>query len=189
MNSVPPDAPTPPSIPDGLDLPTQAGRFTLVPIDAEGDLDLICKWMNDPAVSRYWELDGPCGRTAEHLAEQQSLAHTRPYLAHLEGRPLGYWEIYRAADDRLAAYYPALRDDLGIHLLIGAADRRGHGLGAVLLTAVCDALQVDGGRIVAEPDVRNTASLRTFLAAGFHQAGAIELPEKRATLMIREAPA
>jgi RimJ/RimL family protein N-acetyltransferase len=181
------ETPTPPS---WWELTTQAGRFTLCPVKPERDLAHIHRWMNDPVVARHWRLDGPIERVARHVAEQRSLPHTDAYLARLSGRPIGYWEVYRAAEDRLAAHYPALRDDIGIHLLIGEPDCRGIGLGTLLIRAVCDAIQ--GGpqgpcRIVAEPDERNTASVRAFLAAGFEAAGTLDLPEKRAALVIRTA--
>ncbi|HET9169716.1 MAG TPA: GNAT family N-acetyltransferase [Actinocrinis sp.] len=171
------------------DLSTAAGRFTLCPVKADRDLPLIHKWMNDPDVARYWELQGPVELTAAHLAEQRALTYSEPYLARLSGRPIGYWELYRAAEDRLAAYYPAQADDVGVHLLIGEPSLRGVGLGATLLTALCDAIQGESRRrIVAEPDERNVASVRAFLAAGFRVAGTIRLPEKRATLVIRDLP-
>jgi acetyl CoA:N6-hydroxylysine acetyl transferase len=171
------------------DLATPAGRFTLCPVKPDRDLVHIHRWMNDSAVARYWELAGPVERTADHLAEQRVLPHTEPYLARLAGRPIGYWELYRAADDRLAGHYPARSDDVGVHLLLGEPELRGLGLGRLLLTALCDAIQRQSTcRIVAEPDERNTASVRTFTAAGFVPSGTITLPEKRATLVIRDAP-
>ena len=172
-----------------FDLTTPAGRFTLSPVKPEQDLPLIRGWMNDPAVARYWELDGPPERTDAHVREQIELPHTQPLLARLSGRPIGYWELYRAAEDRLAGYYAAEPEDLGIHLLIGESDCRGIGLGGVLLRALADAAQrLRPRRLVAEPDERNTASVRAFAAAGFLVEGALELPEKRATLMVRPIP-
>lgn len=181
-----------PALPSVLwyDLPTPAGRFTLSPVKPDRDLPLIALWMNDPAVAAYWGLDGPPQRTADHVRAQLALAHTTPLLARLSGRPIGYWELYRAAADPLAAYYDAEPDDLGVHLLIGEADCRGIGLGGLLLRALADAAQRQKPRrLVAEPDVRNTASVRAFARAGFAAAGTLELPDKRATLMLRPAPA
>ncbi|HZX04742.1 GNAT family N-acetyltransferase [Kribbella sp.] len=43
----------------------------------------------------------------------------------------------------------------------------------------------DCTRIVAEPDIENTPSLRAFEAAGFVQHGELRLPEKTAVLMVR----
>lgn len=184
-----PAVPTQPHPALWYDLPTPAGRFTLSPVKPERDLPLIARWMNDPAVAAYWGLDGPPERTEEHVRAQLALEHTRPLLARLSGRAIGYWELYRAADDPLAAYYPAEPDDLGVHLLIGEADCRGIGLGGLLLRALADAAQrVRPRRLVAEPDERNTASVRAFARAGFAVAGTLDLPDKRAALMIRPAP-
>ena len=172
-----------------FDLATPAGRFTLSPVKPALDLPLIQRWMNDPEVARYWELDGPPERTSEHVREQLELPHTQPLLARLSGRPIGYWELYQAAEDPLAAYYAAEPADLGVHLLIGESACRGIGLGSVLLRALADAAQrVRPRRLVAEPDERNIASVRAFTAAGFVAGGTLELPDKRATLMVRPIP-
>jgi RimJ/RimL family protein N-acetyltransferase len=187
--TTPNAAPTPTPV-LWYDLPTPAGRFTLSPVKPDRDLPLIALWMNDPAVAAHWGLDGPPQRTADHVRAQLALAHTTPLLARLSGRPIGYWELYRAAADPLAAYYDAEPDDLGVHLLIGEADCRGIGLGGLLLRALADAAQRQKARrLVAEPDARNTASVRAFARAGFAAAGTLDLPDKRATLMLRPAPA
>ena len=173
-----------------FDLPTEAGRFTLCPVKPDRDLPLIQRWMNDPAVAEYWELAGPTERTTRHVHAQIELPHTQPLLARLSGRAIGYWELYQAAEDPLAAHYAAEPDDLGVHLLIGESDCRGIGLGGVLLRALADAVQREKSRrLVAEPDERNIASVRAFATAGFLASGTLELPEKRATLMIRSVGA
>lgn len=138
--------------------------------------------MNDPAVAAFWELDGPPARTEQHVL---GLADT-PYLGLLDERPMSYWELYRADLDRLAGHYPARSGDTGLHLLLGPADTRGRGLGPVLLAALAEQLLGTSERLVAEPDMRNTASVRAFQRAGFIAAAEIDLPEKRAALMIRE---
>lgn len=177
------------SAPAWWDLATPAGRFTLCPVKADRDLAVIHRWMNDPVVARYWGLDGPAERTADHLAEQRALPHTEPYLARLSGRAVGYWEIYRAAEDRLAALHQAGPDDIGIRLLIGEPDLRGLGLGSLLLKALCDEIQRESRcRVVAAFDERNIAAVRAFVAAGFVPSGTITLSEGRVTLVIREAP-
>ena len=62
------------------------------------------------------------------------------------------------------------------------------GLGRRLLRGVADALlRADPAcqRVVAEPDVENTPSVRAFAAAGFVQQGELQLPDKTALLMVR----
>lgn len=183
--AVSPSAP-PPSLAQWYDLSTPAGRFTLSPVKPERDLPTIHRWMNDPDVARYWELAGPAERTERHVRSRLDAPHAQPMLARLSGRPIGYWELYRAAEDPLARHYRAQPDDLGVHLLIGEPDCRGLGLGSLMLRVLAEAVQARSPRrMVAEPDERNLASIRAFTAAGFAAAGSLELPEKRATLMLR----
>ncbi|MER6290818.1 GNAT family N-acetyltransferase [Streptomyces sviceus] len=169
---------------------TPVGVFHLVPVRVERDLPLVCRWMNDPAVSAFWELAGPQDVTEDHLRSQLADdGRSVPCLGVLEGAPMSYWEIYRADLDPLARHYPARPHDTGIHLLIGAVTHRGRGLGSTLLRAVAD-LVLDRrsacARVVAEPDLRNIPSVTAFLNAGFRFSAEVDLPAKRAALMIRD---
>ncbi|MER5181935.1 GNAT family N-acetyltransferase [Streptomyces sp. NPDC002896] len=169
---------------------TPAGVFRLVPVRVERDLPLISRWMNDPAVAAFWELDGPDAVTEAHLRPQlEGDGRSVPCLGVLDGAPISYWEIYRADLDPVARHYPARPHDTGIHLLIGGVAHRGRGLGTTLLRAVAD-LVLDHRprctRVIAEPDLRNTPSVSAFLSAGFRFSAEIELPGKRAALMVRD---
>jgi acetyl CoA:N6-hydroxylysine acetyl transferase len=169
---------------------TERGAFQLMPVEPERDVRLVSRWMNDPAVAAFWALSGPLETTRMHLEHQLAGdGRSAPCLGVLDGTPMSYWEIYRADLDPLARHYPSRPHDTGIHLLLGTVTDRGHGLGAVLLRAVADQILVRRpacGRIVAEPDLRNTASVAAFLAAGFRFAAELDLPDKRAALMVRD---
>jgi RimJ/RimL family protein N-acetyltransferase len=41
-------------------------------------------------------------------------------------------------------------------------------------------------RVVAEPDVRNRRMIHVFERCGFRRAGELDLPDKRAALMVHE---
>ncbi|WP_329023968.1 GNAT family N-acetyltransferase [Streptomyces sp. NBC_00690] len=169
---------------------TPAGRFQLEPVSIERDLRRLSRWMNDPAVSAYWELAGPPSITLAHVRQQlDGDGRSVPCLGLLDGRAMSYFEIYRADLDPLGRYYSARTDDTGIHVLIGSDSDRGRGLGSVLIRAVAD-LVLDHrprcGRVLAEPDIRNTPSLAAFLAAGFRYSSEIDLPDKRAALLVRD---
>jgi RimJ/RimL family protein N-acetyltransferase len=169
---------------------TPAGVLHLVPVRIGRDLPLVGRWMNDPAVAEFWGLAGPQTATEDHLRSQLSGdGRSVPCLGMLEGRPMSYWEIYRADLDPLARYYPARPHDTGVHLLIGAVSDRGQGLGGTLLRAVAD-LVLDKrpacARVLAEPDIRNTPSVAAFLTAGFRFSAEVELPAKRAALVVRD---
>lgn len=169
---------------------TTSGTFELVPVDAERHLPLLTRWMNDPAVAAFWELDGPPDRTRDHLrAQLDGDGRSVPCLGVLAGTPMSYWEIYRADLDPLARHYPARPHDTGVHLLLGGVADRGRGLGAALIEAVAG-LVLDRrpacARVVAEPDLRNTPSVAAFLGAGFRFSAELDLPDKRAALMVRD---
>ncbi|MEU1470865.1 GNAT family N-acetyltransferase [Streptomyces sp. NPDC005761] len=169
---------------------TPAGVLQLVPVRLERDLSVISRWMNDPAVAAFWELAGSETVTARHLTPQLGGdGRSVPCLGVLSGVPMSYWEIYRADLDPLARHCRVRPHDTGVHLLIGEVDQRGHGIGSTLLRAVSD-LVLDNRprctRVVAEPDVRNTPSVSAFLSAGFRYSAEVELPEKRAALMVRD---
>ncbi|WP_406480392.1 GNAT family N-acetyltransferase [Streptomyces platensis] len=192
--AVSPDAPAAGPLLDDLAgwgaAETPAGPFALVPVRPDRDLDRITGWMNDPAVAAFWELAGPPETTAAHLRDQlDGDGRSVPCLGVLAGVPMSYWEIYRADLDPLARHYPARPQDTGVHLLIGGAGDRGRGLGSTLLRATAGLIldhRPQCTRVVAEPDLRNTASVAAFLNAGFRCAGEIELPAKRAALMVRD---
>ncbi|MEU2073588.1 GNAT family N-acetyltransferase [Streptomyces sp. NPDC013489] len=169
---------------------TAAGVFQLVPARLDRDLGLVARWMNDPAVAAFWELAGPETVTAEHIRTQlDGDGRSVPCLGVLDATPMSYFEIYRADLDPLARHYPARPHDTGIHLLIGGVTNRGRGVGSTLLRAVAD-LVLDHRprctRVVAEPDIRNTPSVSAFLSGGFRFAAEVDLPDKRAALMMRD---
>ncbi|MGO1053580.1 GNAT family N-acetyltransferase [Crossiella sp. CA198] len=167
------------------------GRFTLRRLDPVLDLDLLHAWMNDPAVAEFWELARSRPEIADYLRFQSGNGYCAPSLGLLDGVPMSYWELYDPWREGLAGHYPAEPGDIGLHLLIGPGSARGRGLGAPLLRAVTDwqfAQDQRVRRIVAEPDVRNLASIRVFERAGFACHGELELPGKRAAFMIRATP-
>ncbi|MFG3170234.1 GNAT family N-acetyltransferase [Streptomyces sp. NPDC048200] len=169
---------------------TDAGVFQLVPVRPDRDAPLVSRWMNDPAVAAFWELEGPESVVEKHLRPQvDGDGRSVPCLGVLDGIPMSYWEIYRADLDPLARHYPARPHDTGIHLLIGTVADRGRGLGSVLLRAVADHVldkRPSCARVVAEPDLRNTPSVSAFLSAGFRYSAEVDLPDKRAALMVRD---
>ncbi|MFD0266092.1 GNAT family N-acetyltransferase [Streptomyces sp. NPDC127106] len=169
---------------------TAAGPFRLEPVRLARDLELLTRWMNDPDVAAYWKLAGPASVTVTRLrAQLDGDGSSIPCIGYLDGIRMSYWEIYRADLDPLARHYRARPHDTGLHLLIGDGTNRGRGLGAILLRAVAD-LVLDNRprctRVIAEPDIRSTPSVSAFLASGFRCSTEIDLPRKRAALMIRE---
>ncbi len=165
------------------------GRFSIHELHVKRDLPIIHTWMNDPEVARWWGLAGDVDTTARHLAERHRLTHASTYVGCLDDEPVSYWELYRADLDPLAEHYAARPHDVGVHLIIGQPAHRGRGLGSLLLFVVADLIlraAPETQRVVADPDVRNAASITALRRAGFRRAADLALPGKTAAQMIRD---
>jgi RimJ/RimL family protein N-acetyltransferase len=155
-----------------------------VPADAAR----IALWMSQPHIQRWWQQDWSVERWASEISGQAAGEHSVPCVAAVDEEDFGYVELYRVRLDRLAEYYSYDEHDWGVHVAIGDVTRVGRGLGRQLLRALADAvLQADPAcrRVVAEPDIENTPSIRAFGAAGFVQQEQLQLPDKTAVLMVR----
>lgn len=152
------------------------------------DAARIALWMAQPYIQRWWQQDWSVERWAQELEQQSAGEHSVPCVVAVDAEEFGYVELYRVRHDRLAEYYSSGEHDWGVHVAIGDRTRIGRGLGRQLLRALADALLVADPaceRVVAEPDIENTPSIRAFGAAGFVQHGELQLPDKTAVLMVR----
>jgi RimJ/RimL family protein N-acetyltransferase len=157
-------------------------------LDPRADLDLVHGWMHQPHVIPFWRLDVSEAEIAAYLEGVLASGHAEPLIGSVDATPVSYWEVYWAARDPLAAHYAAEEFDQGVHLLVGPLELTGRGLGRRLLDAVVG-WQLDREprtrRIVAEPDVRNRRMIHVFERCGFVREAEVDLPDKRAALMVR----
>lgn len=157
-------------------------------LDPVADLDLVHGWMHQPHVVPFWQLDVSREEVAAHLEGVIASGHSEPLIGCVDGTAVSYWEVYWAARDPLAEHYAAAEHDQGVHLLIGPLELTGRGLGRRLLDTVA-AWQLGREprteRIVAEPDVRNRRMIHVFERCGFVREAEVDLPDKRAALMVR----
>lgn len=163
-------------------------RISLRPLDLERDLDLVGGWMDEPHVAAWWQLSGPRARVRAYLADQVKLGHSESWIASVDGRPFAYVETYRAVEDPLAAHYDAWPGDRGWHVLVGPADLLGTGVPRDLGRLVVDRLLAEPGaeRVVCEPDVRNERMVAFCQRLGARREAVLDLPDKRAALMVWE---
>nr|WP_228046413.1 GNAT family N-acetyltransferase [Saccharopolyspora sp. HNM0983] len=176
----------------GVPLPELGGGWSLRPVQLTGgdggpDAELVHRWMNREHVAVNWEQDWPLEQWRQELATQLSGRHSLPCIVALDGREVGYLELYRVVRDKLAGCYPYAPRDLGVHIAIGEPDAIGRGMGSSLLAAAAKGLlDADPGseRVVAEPNVHNLASIGAFTKAGFRRAAEVGLPGKNSALMI-----
>jgi lysine N6-hydroxylase len=162
----------------------------LRPLDLDGDLDLVHGWMQTAHVAPWWELGGSRANTRSYLQRESGLAHLEALIADVDGRPFAYVEVYRAAEDPLAAHYDARPGDRGLHLLVGPRELLGSGVPRALVRELLGRLLAEPGtdRVVCEPDVRNARMLGFCRALGGEVQAELELPGKRAALVVWERP-
>ncbi|WP_019630458.1 GNAT family N-acetyltransferase [Actinomadura atramentaria] len=151
------------------------------------DLDLVHRWMNLPHVAQHYDQAWPRERWAAEIAGQLAGDYARPFIVSLDGRPIAYVELYRAARDVVSLTYPARPHDVGFHLAIGETDAVGRGIGARVFGAFIDgvlAAEPACTRLVSEPDAGNEAARRTDVKLGLRFLGEVDLPHKRAALFV-----
>jgi RimJ/RimL family protein N-acetyltransferase len=99
--------------------------------------------------------------------------------------PFGYTELYRAAEDPLAEFFPLTMADRGWHVFVGPPEVLGSGLPRLLGRAVLARLLSSPGveRVVCEPNEQNGRMLAFCRALGYESLGTVDLPDKRAALL------
>jgi aminoglycoside 6'-N-acetyltransferase len=136
------------------------------------DYPLLLEWHQRPHVEQWWTERTTMEEIEEHYGP--TIDGTEPtdhYVALLDGEPLGMVQTYLLAD---YPDYAALTGEgegaAGVDLFIGDEAMTGRGLGTEMLERFVDEIvfaRPETTAATADPDVRNTASMRAFEKAGF----------------------
>ncbi|GAA5171350.1 GNAT family N-acetyltransferase [Modicisalibacter zincidurans] len=159
--------------------------FSLRVIDPERDLERFVRWMHLPRIAEFWEQAWSRDELAAFVEARLADAHTLPLVGEIDGRAFGYFELYWAAEDRLAPYYPWEAFDRGLHLLVGEQEFRGaHFVDAWLagLSHYAYLAEPRTRRLVLEPRHDNARLFRHLERLGLHAQRDFDFPHKRATL-------
>lgn len=110
-------------------LPVLEAPYSTRFADPAGDAAMISEWMNRPHLADTWDYAYPADEWQRHLEIQFEGNYSRPYIWLLDGEPLGYMELYRAAQDDIATVYDAHPHDVGLHGAMADANtvEKGHG--------------------------------------------------------------
>ncbi len=158
-------------------------QIELVAADPDAHRELVHGWMNEPHVAEWW---GPPADVRAYLAEQVALAHSQPWIATADGVPFAYVETYRAAEDPLAELLRRASRRPRLARARREQPRRDAGAPASSAGSCSTACSRTGDRVVCEPDVRNTRMLAFCRALGGEVRATLELPDKRAALVVWE---
>lgn len=158
------------------------------PVELERDLQMLHSWHQQPHVVPFWQLNISLDAYRSHLERFLADTHHTLCIGELDGEPMSYFESYWAESDVIGPYYEAAPYDQGVHLLIGPPSFLGRGYALPLLKALArmQFLQPETKRIVAEPDIRNAKMHHIFEKCGFRFQHEVQLPDKKAALMLCE---
>jgi hypothetical protein len=160
-------------------------RFTFRCLDPKADAPLVHSWVTRPYASFWGMLAASVDDVMEEYAQIQASGHHHALLGLDDGVPAFLMEEYLPASSPLAATYPVLPGDLGMHLLVAPPSEGAQpGYTAAVMDAVLDRLFAKPGvdRIVVEPDARNTKIHTLNERLGFQPAEVVALPDKDALL-------
>lgn len=161
--------------------------FSLRTIERERDLARFVRWMHVPRVAAFWEQAWPEPELGAFIDARLRDPHTLPLIGEFDGRPFGYFELYWAAEDRLAPYYPWAPFDRGLHLLVGEEDVRGPRFVDAWLAGLAHyayLAEPRTTRLVLEPRHDNQRLFRHLGRLGFARLRDFDFPHKRATLVM-----
>ncbi|MFE2924903.1 GNAT family N-acetyltransferase [Streptomyces goshikiensis] len=156
------------------------GTVTIAPVDPAADAALIHGWVSQER-ARFWGMREANLELVQEIYEDLDRRTTHhAFIVSRDGEPVGLFQTYDCAEDRVSECYEVQPGDTGVHLLIrpaqGAAE---HGFSAALMTAFMAFVWSDGRtrRVVAEPDARNEKAIARLERTGFVMDAEVELPE------------
>jgi aminoglycoside 6'-N-acetyltransferase len=142
------------------------------------DLGVMHAWLQRAHVRRWWSKRETFDEVVAHyLPAIEGRKPTDLYLIMLGERRVGFIQTYLVADYPRYANRIEVGDDIaGVDLFIADEALTGKGIGSEALRAfVRDVIFARPETIacVADPDVRNTVSIRAFEKAGFRKVGEV----------------
>ena len=161
----------------------------------EGDLAMLQEWIGRPHVREWWagdESDLPFEEfRARYLPRVMAEEQVTPYIASLDGRPLGFAQSYVAMGSG-GGWWEEVTDPgvRGIDQFLCEPGDLGKGLGTQLVKTLVALLFEDPAvtRVQVDPDPANARAIRCYEKAGFRAVRTIETPDGVALYMVQDRP-
>lgn len=164
-------------------------HFSLVALDYRNPehLNLFHTWQNDPRVAKGWKETGTLDEHRDYLRRQDEDPHTLTVLGHFNDTAFSYYEIFWAKEDRIGAHYASGDFDRGRHTLVGNDAFRGPHRVMAWWPSMIHYVFLDDHRtenVIGEPLSTNDKVHTYDYTFGLHQEQTIDLPHKRASLVM-----
>jgi RimJ/RimL family protein N-acetyltransferase len=156
----------------------------------EADLPMLAEWLKRPHVAEWWKSSEDFSQLREDfLPPGGDDSAPLPYVAYLEGLPVGYIQSYVVASAG-DGWWPSENDPgvRGIDQFLADGQRLGQGLGSQMVREFVQFLFQDPTvtKIQADPAPTNLRAIRCYEKAGFRRVGEIATPDGVAMLMVVE---
>ena len=164
-------------------------NFVFRPL-TQANLPTLHAWLQRPHVAEWWK-----DRTTleeleqDYLSPAAAASSTRAFIAHLDGEPIGFIQVYTAMDSGGGWWEdetdPGVR---GIDQFLADDHRLGKGVGSAMIRAFVEEIFRDSAvtKVQIDPDPANLRAVRAYIKAGFRPVREITTPDGRALLMICE---
>lgn len=154
------------------------------------DLPMLHDWLNRAHVLHWWGGDDARPSLdevrAHYLPRVIAPENVTPYIAELDGRPIGYAQSYVAAGSG-DGWWEQITDPgvRGIDQFLANGAELGRGLGSAMVGALVDRLLADPAvsLIQTDPDPSNARAIRCYEKVGFVGQGEILTPDGAALYM------
>ncbi len=80
--------------------------ITFRSVSLNKDFDRLYKWMHEPHVIPYWNLNISKQAYEQHLKTFLADSHQKLLIGEIDGVPMSYWESYTVDGDIISNYYP-----------------------------------------------------------------------------------
>lgn len=155
----------------------------------EADLPLLLEWLNRPHLQEWWRSE----ETSLEEVREKYLPRiagddaARPFLAYLDGKPIGYIQYYlaHAGDPNWWPDEPG-PGVLGIDQFLADGEALGQGLGTAMISQFSGLLMEMPGvtEIRVDPRPDNLRAIRCYTKVGFRERGRITTPDGPALMMV-----
>jgi RimJ/RimL family protein N-acetyltransferase len=148
------------------------------------DVPLVHAWRQRAHVRRWWSsVETLEDAERKYLPRIEGREPTDVYLIVADDRPIGMIQTYMV-DDYPSGWPIELEPGVaGVDLFIGEPELIGRGLGTEVIQAFVREIvfaNPEATACVADPDVRNLASIRAFEKAGFLPLAIVQVPGEEA---------
>ena len=154
----------------------------------EMDLDLLCKWFNEPHVKEWWDDQLSDEEIKSKYKNRIGNSIVVPFIIYLNNRPIGFMQYYHA--DKVGdGWWPEEAEGtVGIDQFIGEKDLINRGIGTKMIRAFVTYLFLNPKikKIIIDVDPKNLRAIRCYEKAGFDFIQEIMTPDGLAYLMTME---